>query len=68
MKRLFKRAALYVALICIAVTVYPFGAHAADFEPFIRIDRDDPKAYDRELANLRIITGDMYAFKALDEK
>lgn len=45
----------------------PFCAHAAEYEPFIRIDRDDPKAYDRELENLRIITGDMYAFEALDE-
>lgn len=66
MKCLFKKAALYVTLICIAVTVCPFGAHAAEYEPFIRIDRDDPQAYDRELENLRIITGDMYAFKALD--
>jgi len=68
MKCLFKRAALYVALMCIAVTVCPFGAHAAEYESFIRIDRDDPKAYDRELENLRIITGDMYAFKELNEK
>ena len=32
----------------------------AEFEPFIRIDRDDPEAWKRDLANLGIITEGAY--------
>ena len=71
MKIILRKAALCVALISITIAACSFAAYAEDavgFEPFIRVDRDDPNAYDRELENLRFITGDMYEFQELDEK
>lgn len=38
------------------------------FEPFIRIDRDDPMAYEQELANLRIISEGAYELGKPKEK
>ena len=40
----------------------------AAFEPFIRIDRDDPMAYEKDLANLRIITEGAYELGKPKEK
>ena len=38
------------------------------FEPFIRIDRDDPKASERDLENLRIITKGEYQLSKPKDK
>ncbi len=62
MKEKLRTTALCAILLCIAVAACSFGACAEDaseFEPFIRIDRDDADACNRELENLRIITGDL---------
>ena len=71
MKEKLRTTALCAILLCIAVAACSFGACAEDaseFEPFIRIDRDDAEAYNRELENLRIITGDLYEFRELGGK
>ena len=39
-----------------------------DFEPFIRIDRDDPDAWQRELENTRFITKGAYELGEADPK
>ena len=44
------------------------GEETAAFEPFIRIDRDDPMAYEKDLANLRIITEGAYELGKPKEK
>lgn len=62
MKKKIRTIAVCTILISISIIVCSFSACAEDvseFEPFIRIDGDDPEAYNRELDNLRIITGDM---------
>ena len=41
---------------------------ALSFEPFFRIDLDDPEAWKGELSNTRFLTKGKYSFQALDEK
>lgn len=68
MKEKIRTIAVCAILISISIIACSFGACAEDvseYEPFIRIDRDDAEAYNRELDNLRIITGDMYEFREL---
>ncbi len=57
------------------LTVPPAGKYVqrsieenVEIEPFIRIDRDDPMAYEQDLANLRIITEGAYALGKPKEK
>ncbi len=62
--------------LCVAMMTGPLqvlaqdaaGSEAPETTTFIRIDRDDPAAYDRPLENLRLITGDRYAFREADRK
>ena len=71
MKKKRRTTAFCAILISIIIAASSFGACAEDvseYEPFIRIDRDDAEAYNRGLDNLRIITGDMYEFRELGEQ
>ena len=54
-----------LALILSAIT--PAWASQND-TPFIRMDRDDPGAWTRDLDNVRLITGNLYEFKPVNEK
>ncbi len=61
---------LIIAMFSCNLAAYAQDAEAgsSEMEPFIRIDRDDPEAYDRDLENLRFITGDRYEFVEVSKK
>ena len=44
------------------------AAFAEKDEPFYRIDRDDPEAWTKELANVRLLTEGRYTLKPLSER
>ncbi len=71
---LFSKSVLCFSLIfamfscSLAVYAQDAAADTTEMEPFIRIDRDDAEAYDRDLENLRFITGDRYEFVEVSRK
>ena len=39
-----------------------------EFEPFIRVDRDDAEAWSKDLANVRLVKEGLYSFVEASEK
>lgn len=68
MRKIIRTIAILISISIIACSFGACAEKASEFEPFIRIDRDDAEAYNKELDNLRIITGDLYEFRELDGK
>lgn len=71
-------AVFVVAVICVGTMISnkpatTSGSNATtqadgDFQPFFRIDGDDPDQWQGDLKNLRIFSKGTYSFKAADEK
>ena len=59
---------VFLAAILALTGVFAGVSAEEDFEPFCRIDRDDPNAWSGELENLRLLTKDKYQFGPIDEK
>ena len=57
-------AFILAALLCAATC----AATAEAAVPFVRIDRDDPQAWRRELDNVRFLKTDLFAFQKVKAK
>ncbi len=57
-------------IICLCLLVFLSGISLAEapYEPFIRIDGDDPSYWTQEVKNLRIVSGDRFRFGEADPK
>ncbi len=60
---------LLAAAAAVMLVLLSAGSAAGEaFEPFIRIDGDDPGYWTKDLKNVRFVTGDMFRFGEADPK
>ena len=63
-----KWLAVMAMTVCLAAAFGSLCRAENTYEPFIRIDGDDPAAFGNALKNVRIISGDRFEFKGTDPK